>query len=202
MVNSMDSKLYLNLGCYNKPFPKPFVNVDVRPYPETMCDVCDDVRTLNEFKDNSVDLIFNSHLFEHLNKEDRIQALKTWYRVLKPGGILRISVPDFEAIAAHYFYWKDLKYLQAMIHGSQKHPFDFHYYSYDFATLAKLLEENGFCNVRAYNFSKEWPHNYIDDYSQSFYPDYAKKMTMANGKDIDLGGKLLSLNIMADKLCR
>lgn len=189
----------LNLGCFKKPFPKPFTNVDVRPYPETLCDVCDDVVKLDKFQDNSVDLITAVHVFEHFKRDERLEALKNWNRVLKSGGIVRISVPDFEAIAAHYFYWKDLNSLQHMLHGSAKHDFDYHFVSYDFDTLAKLLQDNGFESVYTFDWSQTYPWNFVDDFTQAYDPPYHKNMTLSNGKEVNLGGRLMSLNIEATK---
>lgn len=54
------------------------------------------------FKDNSVDVIYASHLLEHFTKEEGIQFLKECHRVLRTNGILRIVVPDLAALIAKY----------------------------------------------------------------------------------------------------
>ena len=48
------------------------------------------------FSDNCVNAIFTSHVLEHLDDESLIFLLKECYRILKPKGILRISVPDMD----------------------------------------------------------------------------------------------------------
>lgn len=52
-----------------------------------------DARTL-PYEDNSVDEIYCSHLLEHFPRDATDKVLAEWARVLKPGGIMRISVPD------------------------------------------------------------------------------------------------------------
>lgn len=186
--------VYLNLGCFNKIFPKPFINVDIRN--DTLADVFCDVKTLECFENESVDLIYASHLFEHFDKQESQLALTNWNRVLKNGGLLRLAVPDFEAIIEYYQETKNLSSLQSFLYGSQKHEYDYHYICYDFALLKSTLEKNGFVNVARYDWQTVWPHNYIDDYSQSYLPDGCKKYIYGTDKrEVNLGGKLMSLNI-------
>ena len=55
-------------------------------------DIVDDAVTLTSIKDCSQDFVIACHILEHL--EDPIGAIKTWFRVLKPGGVLFMSIPD------------------------------------------------------------------------------------------------------------
>ena len=52
--------------------------------------------------DNSADAVYHSHMFEHIDRCDAPGFLAEVRRVLKPGGIHRIVVPDFEALAQRY----------------------------------------------------------------------------------------------------
>ncbi len=54
------------------------------------------------FEDNSVDVVYHSHLIEHLDKDVAKKFLIEIKRVLKPGGIIRISTPDFERYCRDY----------------------------------------------------------------------------------------------------
>lgn len=54
------------------------------------------------FDDNTYDLVFASHVLEHVPWYRTIDALKEAYRVLKPGGELEVYVPDFEYIVRCY----------------------------------------------------------------------------------------------------
>jgi predicted SAM-dependent methyltransferase len=135
-----------------------------------------------------VELIYTSHVLEHATRAGAIEALKRWFDVLIPTGILRLSVPDLEATFAAYFYHKDLRLLQNMLYGSQKHPYDFHYTGWDFKTMKEDLESVGFINVKLWDWKTTSPHNYTDDYSQAYLPHMDK-----------LKGKLMSLNVEAYK---
>lgn len=53
------------------------------------------------FKKGSVALIFCSHVLEHLTDSDGLRLLKTAFALLKPGGRIRVVVPDLEAAAAN-----------------------------------------------------------------------------------------------------
>ncbi len=90
---------YLNVGCGSK-FHKDWFNVDVRSInPEVI------VHNLNEgipFEDNKFDVLYHSHVIEHFQKEDELFFSKECYRVLKPGGIIRVVTPDLENLAKNY----------------------------------------------------------------------------------------------------
>lgn len=59
------------------------------------------------FATNSISAIYGSHVFEHLYRSDAIRLLVECKRVLKPGGILRLVVPDVQAMARNYLASKD-----------------------------------------------------------------------------------------------
>jgi len=89
----------LNLGCGGR-FHRDWENVDfssnasvVRVY---------DLRKGIPFPDVSFDVVYHSHLLEHFSKNAGAGFLRECYRVLKPGGIVRIAVPDLQRIAALY----------------------------------------------------------------------------------------------------
>jgi predicted SAM-dependent methyltransferase len=186
----------LNLGCGTKKMAG-FVNVDLRLNPlPTECpeklftdpDVIDDVSKLEKFENNTVDLIYNCHVFEHFVRNERLNVLKRWLEVLKPGGTLRMAVPNFAAVA-HAYVNKLVPFekLWSSLNGSQRHPYDFHYHCYDFDHLKQDLESVGFVNVRLYDWRKT-EHADVDDYSQSYWPHMDKE-----------NGFHLSLNVEADK---
>ncbi len=176
----MDKPLKLHLGCFKKKL-YGFVNVDIRADVEP--DVVDDCFLLESFKKDSVDLIYTCHMLEHATRSQAKQALKRWYELLKKDGVLRISVPDLQKVFEHYVFYKDLRYLQNFLYGSQKHDYDFHYTGWDSKTLAEDLAEAGFNTVRHYDW-RQTEHAHSDDYSQAFFPHMDK-----------LKGTLMSLNM-------
>lgn len=52
--------------------------------------------------DGTADLVYASHVLEHLACDDFRTALRNTRRMLKPGGVFRLIVPDLQARAAHY----------------------------------------------------------------------------------------------------
>jgi SAM-dependent methyltransferase len=57
--------------------------------------------------DNSVDLLYCSHVLEHLTVAEVRIALKNCYQYLKPGGIFRLVLPDLEPMALDYINSQD-----------------------------------------------------------------------------------------------
>jgi|10_taG_2_1085330.scaffolds.fasta_scaffold00033_56 SAM-dependent methyltransferase len=67
--------------------------------------ICGDflnAETILPFADNSVENAYSSHFFEHVDDETSLHLFEETYRVLKPGGIFRIVVPDFEFFIRKY----------------------------------------------------------------------------------------------------
>jgi len=50
--------------------------------------------------DASVDAVWSSHSLEHLHRHQVVPALRECFRVLKPGGVLKLFVPDLQSVAA------------------------------------------------------------------------------------------------------
>ena len=64
--------------------------------------VADISEHLDMIKDNTYDLIYASHILEHIPWFKTVSVLKEIYRILKPKGILEIWVPDFKKIVEVY----------------------------------------------------------------------------------------------------
>jgi SAM-dependent methyltransferase len=52
--------------------------------------------------DASVDVIYSSHMLEHFTRDDAVRLLAECHRVLRPGGLIRLIVPDLEVVARAY----------------------------------------------------------------------------------------------------
>ena len=59
-------------------------------------------------KDSTVDLIYSCHMLEHLDQNETKVFFNESYRVLKPNGIMRIVVPDFQRLVDNYKFDKDV----------------------------------------------------------------------------------------------
>ena len=186
----------LNLGCYNKKLPG-FVNIDIRP--ECEPDVVDNAFTLETVYEGTVDLIYCCHMLEHLSYEEARKAIRVWYGKLKPNGVLRLAVPDLKKACALYLLTEDKEIVKSMFWGSQRHEFDFHKNGWSESELYEELWDAGFDEIKPWYWQYEEPHKYCDDYSQSYWPDMLKQYHMANGKELDMGGILMSLNIEGTK---
>jgi SAM-dependent methyltransferase len=87
----------VNLGCGRK-LLKGFINVDIGYDFKDKSFVKADVRDL-PFKDNYADYILVRQVLEHLNFMNVPNALHEWIRILKPGGRMVITCPNFDLMA-------------------------------------------------------------------------------------------------------
>lgn len=170
-------KLYL--GCGKRYIPG-FYHIDVKEFPHVNVGSADKL----DFKSDSVDLIYACHLLEHFKRSQHV--LKEWYRVLRPGGILRLAVPDFEKLVGVYLKYKDMRLILGALTGRQDYPENTHYMVFDFVSLSENLKETGFKNIHRYDWRKTIHKDY-DDFSQAYIPH------------MDKNGILISLNIEATK---
>lgn len=150
----------LNLGSGSARI-KNFCNIDANP--RALCDIFSRIEKI-KLRSNSVDIIYNSHVFEHIPREQAKKVLAEWYRVLKPDGKIYICVPDEELLFKIYidnlpfYHTEEGKYLVDracyLTYGGQTNKYDFHFYGYSFVTLKHILESVGFKNVQRFDRSK------------------------------------------------
>jgi len=99
------------------------------------------------FADGSIDFVFSSHFVEHLSRTQAAQLLKECWRVLKPGGIARIAVPDLEYAWELYRRGDKERMLHDYFFTDSDTAFSQHRYAYDFELMEKALLEAGFQKV-------------------------------------------------------
>jgi predicted SAM-dependent methyltransferase len=168
-----DPPVRLNLGSGFHPKPG-WINVDLLA---PQADLRLDLREPLPFADNSVAAIYSEHFFEHLNytqltdsmawqlettqePSDALTFLRECKRVLRPGGVLDIVVPDVEGILQEYVgrrekpfpgsKWWGPTWCDTPLHcvnyvfrqGSE------HQYAYDAETLEAILTVVGFVDIR------------------------------------------------------
>ncbi len=144
----INGPLRLHIGGQN---PHPDWKIfDVRPGPGV--DFVGHCTDLSEFFDGSVSEIYASHVIEHLGfKRELPTALREFNRVLVPGGILRVSVPDLPTLCALYldpaFEAEDRYQVVRMIFGGQLHAADFHHCGFNEEFLASHLQKSGFVDI-------------------------------------------------------
>lgn len=152
MIRIASVGLLINLGSGTLPL-EGFVNVDALPDAPGV-DVVADISQTLPFADGEADLIYAVHVLEHLPSADIPRTLADWRRVLRPGGVLMVAVPDLETIARiilerrpDWFTPPHGPWIGA-IYGGQKDEYDFHKTGFTALSLAALLTEAGFGEVR------------------------------------------------------
>lgn len=98
---------------------------------------------LSQYPDGCVEEIRASHILEHFSFRDAEIALKEWFRVLKPGGLIRVAVPDIAKAAALEGQLKAF-----VLMGGQTDDDDFHRSAYDEQILGSYLNQAGFEDIR------------------------------------------------------
>ena len=177
MPQNPENKMYLNLGSGYVTHPS-FINVDalvarhihyIRP-----------IDDLGPFPDNSVDLVYASHCLEHFSHHRVNAILAEWRRVLKPSGILRLGVPDFDQVSAVYeASGRDIETIQMVLMGGQDYPLNAHYCTFNRRSLTDRLIAVGFHAVR------EWERG-TDELTS--LPDYT-------GLTFTVGDRIFSLSL-------
>lgn len=85
--------LALNLGCNQHKIPG-FTNIDIDP--ANTPDVLMDIRKIRElYTENSVDVVYAGHFFEHITAQEGIELMRDIQYILKPWAIAIITVPDY-----------------------------------------------------------------------------------------------------------
>src|SRR5689334_15016755 len=90
-ASSVDGTLRLHLGC-GPINAEGYINVDFAPMRHVH--LMQSVERLRRFQTGSVDFIYASHVLEHISHRSTLLVLREWARTIKPGGTLRIAVPD------------------------------------------------------------------------------------------------------------
>lgn len=177
----------LHLGSGNTRI-QGFCNIDGNPM--LHCDLVSGLEKL-KLNSNSVDVIYASHVFEHIPRAETTTVLNEWRRVLRPDGRLYLCVPDVEALFKIYVEnlsryntneGRELVDLACDVaYGGQVDQYDFHFYGYSFVTLKALLESVGFESVRRFS---------SDDINFDL---------PADGHTAAISGVSISLNVKAEK---
>jgi predicted SAM-dependent methyltransferase len=173
----------LHLGCGTKHIDG-YTNIDVRYLPGV--DEVNNIKFLRNYKPNSVDLIYACHVLEHFSRWEYKTVLTRWFELLKPGGTLRLAIPNFSAICSYYVKTGDLSSIMGLLYGGQDYDENYHYVTFDYDSLSNDLIQIGFNNIIAYDY-KTTEHSDVDDFSKAYLPH------------LDKNGILMSLNIEAKK---
>ena len=119
--------MLLNIGCGAVAHPA-WLNLDIAP--RNALAVACDLRCGLPVGNASCDATYSSHVLEQLSASEAVPFLAEQIRVLRPGGVLRVVVPDLESICRLY-----LQHLGALRQGDAGAEFPYRF------TLLELLDQ-------------------------------------------------------------
>lgn len=131
----------LHLGCGDCHL-EGWINVDRRYQPGV--DRVDNIGLLTRLGPDSVDAIYCCHALDHFSRHEYPRVLARWFILLKPGGILQLSMPDFRAIAEHYESYGNLEALTGALYAAQDYEDNVRHFIWDRDLATKVLRTVGF----------------------------------------------------------
>lgn len=139
----------LHIGCGSRPL-NGWLNSNF--YPRSLKILHLDATQTFPFKDHSFDYIFSEHMIEHITYPQGEAMLKECFRVLKPGGKIRLSTPDFQFLV-------DLYQAELSPHQSAYKKWMIEWMNSRSPNEAPF--EGGVFIIN--NFMKDWGHQFIYD---------------------------------------
>jgi len=94
-----------------------------------------------DYLHNKFDIVWASHVLEHISRNDLRQAVQNMYDMLKPGGELWVWVPCMEYACREILAGRDTSAVQALVFGGQKNEYDFHRTGYTLDALTVLVSK-------------------------------------------------------------
>ena len=137
--------LKLNLGC-GEDIREGYHNIDIRKLPNV---IVADVTNL-PYKNNSVDEIIASDIYEHISHTKSLEVLKHWYDLLKPGGGIIVRAPCLDIILQYFGQAKTLEHIKigiSLLYGGQDYPENSHYTVCHVKLMNEFLISVGFENI-------------------------------------------------------
>ncbi|OGU35883.1 MAG: hypothetical protein A2315_15900 [Ignavibacteria bacterium RIFOXYB2_FULL_35_12] len=143
-------------------------------------------------KSSSVEVLYSSHMIEHLDRNGAARFLKEAFRLLQPGGLMRLTIPDIKKQVTQYNINDDADRFMELTHLCSYRPISFsqrlqllivgprnHQWMYDGKSLVRLLQNFGFINAEILpagktNIKDYWPLDLHERESESVYVEAVK----------------------------
>lgn len=139
-----------------------YVNIDARSMPHVHFRLTN-LRDLSFLPDGSVDLVYMCHILEHVAVAEVPSVLQVIHAALKPGGTVRIAVPDFDAMLSIYEKTnKDIRAIQNPLMGGQNYDYNFHFTAFTSTYLRQLLTDSGFASPQVWMPEQVENHDFVD----------------------------------------
>jgi len=160
-VLARERPIKLHLGCGSDYLPG-YVNLDVNP--NVRADLHMRVEDLCFFPPDIVDAMESYHFFEHLSPQDARAALKEWFRILKPGGVVVLELPNLEVCIREmgkHFDQNGIDLAMVGIYGYapdivEGGVWQMHKWGWTPETLRSELEAVGFSHVARHPIRQTW----------------------------------------------
>lgn len=170
-----ETKRRLHLGCFDEPLDG-WVNTDITPHiwvsrvplaaealhsigklskerlTQHRNGIFKKVRYLNvskpfPYQNASFSAVFTCHMLEHLYPPVATHCIRECHRVLAPGGVLRVVIPDLDRLIASYNSAAPNAFLQPFFEYGRGLEKNSHHWHYNFASLKSALLATGFSRV-------------------------------------------------------
>jgi SAM-dependent methyltransferase len=107
------------------------------------------------YPDGAFEAVLGSHVLEHLTPAEAERLLRELHRVLRPGGVLRIAVPDLDAVIAAYDPADPDGFLDGLLQGRERSTSRHrHWWQYNERSLRELLERTGYAEVERHGHAQ------------------------------------------------
>jgi predicted SAM-dependent methyltransferase len=158
-----EGKEYLQIGCGYNIYPE-FINTDIEWKPGVIpWDVSVIKKDNYPIESGVLEGIYTEHCMEHIPFESVKDNLNEFYRMLKPGGTLRIAVPDGELFIDLYNRHRNGEKVDIPKPDNRPEPTPMisinriarshgHLFMYDFETFKYMMEEVGFKDIKKETF--------------------------------------------------
>lgn len=140
------------------------------------------------FETNSFDFVFTEHMIEHVSYPAAINMLCECYRVLKPGGVIRVATPDLakilnihpqpkDELGQKYLNWMSSKFTPDVAEDHATHVVNAffrlwgHQFLYDGPTLTTTLIKCGFSGIEQFELGMSKHADLQNLENTSRYPD-------------------------------
>src|SRR5690606_8015018 len=142
----------LHLGCGDKRL-EGWINIDGQALPGV--DVVADLRRPLDF--DNVEAVFAEHFIEHLRIEDTLRLFAELHRVLRPGGVVRLSTPNLDWVWSYCYHLEERpgggRTQAALVLNRAFHAWG-HQFLWNEPILRAALTASGFVDLRACRYGQ------------------------------------------------